>query len=125
MTTRVVLPVLALTTAALVFAATARASCITMTAAEQRARADVIFDGVALEGPTATGVQRFKVTRYLKGRGPAIVRVQTGTKRRADGTGSTTSVSIFAKRGQRWRIFARGNVRKVLQTNICDGSRSR
>ena len=125
MTTRVVLPVLALTTAALVFAATARASCITMTAAEQRARADVIFDGVALEGPTATGVQRFKVTRYLKGRGPAIVRVQTGTKRRADGTGSTTSVSISAKRGQRWRIFARGNVRKVLQTNICDGSRSR
>jgi hypothetical protein len=111
--------------AALVLAGAAGASCAFMTSAVQRARADVIFDGVALEGPTATGVQRFKVTRYLKGRGPAIVRVQTGTKRRADGTRSTTSVSIFAKRGQRWRIFARGNVRKVLQTNICDGSRSR
>ena len=125
MTKRVVLPILALTTSALVFAATARASCLPATAAEQRARADVIFDGVALDGPTATGVQRFKVTRYRKGRGPAIVRVQTGTIRRADGTGSTTSVAIFVKRGERWRIFGRGSAHKSLQTSICDGSRRR
>lgn len=125
MTKRVVLPILALTTSALVFAATARASCLPATAAEQRARADVIFDGVALDGPTATGVQRFKVTRYRKGRGPAIARIQTGTIRRADGTGSTTSVSLVVKRGERWRIFARGSARKVLQTNLCDGSRRR
>ena len=96
-----------------------------MSAAEKRARADVIFDGVALEGPTATGVQRFRVTRYLKGRGPSIVRVATGTIRRADGSGSVTSVSVVAKRGQRWRIFARGSPRKVLRTSICDGSRRR
>ena len=125
MTKRVVLPILALTTSALVFAATARASCLPATAAEQRARADVIFDGVALDGPTATGVQRFKVTRYRKGRGPAIARIQTGTIRRTDGTGSTTSVSLVVKRGERWRIFARGSARKVLQTNLCDGSRRR
>jgi hypothetical protein len=93
------------------------------TAAEQRARADVIFDGVALEGPTATGAQRFKVTRYRKGRGPDIVRVQTGNVRRADGSGVTSSVSLLVKRGQRWRIFARGAARKILQTNLCDGSR--
>ena len=121
--TRRALALVALMAVALMLAGAAGASCIFMPSAEQRARADIIFDGVVLEGPTATGVQRFKVTRYLKGRGPAIVRVQTGTKRRADGTGSTTSVSIFAKRGQRWRIFARGAARKILQTNLCDGSR--
>lgn len=125
MTKRVVLPMFALATSALVFAATARASCLPATAGEQRARADVIFDGVALDGPTATGVQRFKVTQYRKGRGPAIVRVQTGTTRRADGTGSTTSVALFVKRGERWRIFGHGSARKILQTSICDGSRRR
>src|SRR5436309_10991132 len=108
-----------------VLATSALASCIVMTPAEQRARAEVIFDGVALEGPTATGVQRFRVTRFLKGRGPSVVRVQTGTIRRADGSGTTTSVSLFVKRGQRWRIFARGSAQKVLQTNLCDGSSRR
>jgi hypothetical protein len=125
MTRRIGFLLITLMSAALVLAATARASCVVMASAEQRARADVIFDGVALEGPTTTGVQRFRVTRYLKGQGPHIVRVNTGTIRRADGTGSTTSVSLFVKRGERWRIFARGSARKVLQTNLCDGSRSR
>jgi hypothetical protein len=108
---------------ALASATPAQASCIPATAAQQRARADVIFDGVALEGATASGVQRFRVTRYLKGSGPRIVRVATGHIRRADGTGSVTSVSIVAARGQRWRIFARGSARRVLQSNVCDGSR--
>lgn len=107
----------------LVGAATAEASCIFQTVAEQRARADVIFDGVALEGPTATGVQRFKVTGYRKGRGPAIVRVQTGHRVYANGSGSTTSVSIVVRKSQRWRIFGRGNALRILQTSICDGSR--
>jgi len=83
----------------LIVATTAQASCVLVTAAEQRARAQVILDGVALEGPTATGVQRFRATRYLKGTGPRVVRVQTGTIRRLDGTGSTTSVSLRVKRG--------------------------
>ena len=125
MTRRILFLLVTLTAVALVLTATAHASCILETPADQRARADVIFDGVALEGPTSTGVQRFRVTRYRKGRGPAIVRVNTGTIRRADGTGSTTSVSLFVKRGERWRIFARGSARKVLQTNLCDGSRRR
>ena len=93
------------------------------TPAQQRARAAVIFDGLALEGPTATGIQRFRVSRYLKGRGPRIVRVNTGHIRRADGTGTITSVSLFVKRNDRWRIFARGSAQKVLQSNACDGSR--
>jgi hypothetical protein len=108
-----------------ILASTAAASCIQMTAAEQRARANVIFDGVTLDGPTASGIQRFRVTRYLKGRGPRVVRVNTGNIRRADGTGSITSVSITAERGERWRIFARGSSRKILRTSLCDGSRKR
>jgi hypothetical protein len=119
------LAVVAVVIAVLASAATARASCILQTPAEHRARADVIFDGVALDGPTATGVQRFRVTRFLKSRGPAIVRVQTGNKVFADGSGSTTSVSIVVRKGQRWRIFARGSARRILQTNVCDGSRRR
>ncbi len=83
----------------------------------------MIFDGVALEGPTATGIQRFRVIRYLKGRGPQVVRVNTGNIRRADGTGTVTSVSIIVKRGERWRIFARGTTQKVVRTTVCDGSR--
>jgi hypothetical protein len=103
--------------------AAAQASCIPMTGAQHRARADLIFNGVALEGPTATGIQRFRVTRFLKGSGPRIVRVNTGTIRRPDGSGSTTSVSLFVKKGEKWRIFARGFARRVLQSNACDGSR--
>jgi hypothetical protein len=111
--------------AALVGVATAQASCIFQTPAEQRARADVVFDGVALDRPNATGVQRFKVTRYLKNRGPTIVRVQTGHKVFPDGSGSTSSVSIVVRKGERWRIFAQGSPRKILRTSICDGSRRR
>jgi hypothetical protein len=94
-----------------------------MTAAQQRARADIIFEGVALDGPAATGIQRFRVTRYLKGDGPGVVRVKTRNIRRSDGTGQATSVSITVAKGQRWRIYARGSAQKVLLTSVCDGSR--
>jgi hypothetical protein len=97
--------------------------CVRMSAAEQFARAQVVFDGVALVGPTATGIQRFRVTRYRKDRGPEIVRVETGYVRRAGGSGPVSSVSIVVERGERWRIFARGNPQDVLRTTICDGSR--
>lgn len=119
---RLALLVAVAATAALVTAAAAQASCIYSTPAELRARADLIFDGLALEGPTATGVQRFRVTRYRKGRGPTIVRVQTGTIRRADGSGTTTSIALYVRKGERWRIFARGSAKRVLQSNYCDGS---
>jgi|SRR5581483_2605099 len=101
----------------------ANASCIRVTVAQQRAEAQFIFDGRALDGPTPTGIQRFRVSRYLKGRGPTVVRVYTGYKRRADGTGSITSVSVVVARGERWRIFARRVTAGVLQTSQCDGSR--
>jgi hypothetical protein len=119
------LALLAVAAGGLILVPAAEASCIAMSPAEQRARADAIFDGLALEGPTATGVQRFRIIRYLKGRGPRVVRVSTGHIRRADGSGSVTSVSVVAARGERWRIFARGSPRRVLRTSVCDGSRRR
>jgi phosphohistidine phosphatase SixA len=94
-----------------------------MTPAKQRARADVIFDGRALEGPTRSGRQRFRVARYLKGSGPRVVRVYTGRIRRADGTLILTSISVNADRGQRWRIYARRSASGALRTSVCDGSR--
>ena len=120
---RQILSVAAVALLVLGLSSTASASCIRLTAAEQRARADVVFDGVALEGPTATGIQRFRVARYLKGRGPLTVRVNTGNVVRADGSGTVTSVSITVKRGERWRIFAHGDPKRVLRTTACDGSR--
>ena len=114
---------LAAVSLALALGADALASCLPVTPAQQRARADVIFNGVALSGPTSTGIQRFRVTRYVKGRGPAVVRVSTGNIRRADGTGTITSVSLDVRRGERWRIFAHGSASKVLKSSVCDGSR--
>lgn len=83
----------------------------------------MIFDGVALESPAATGVQRFRVVRYRKGHGPSVLRVQTGATRYPDGSGATSSVAILVRRGERWRIFARGSARRVLRTSVCEGSR--
>lgn len=108
-----------------VWAGTAAASCMPTTPAEQRARATVIFDGVSLEGPTGTGIQHFKVSRYLKGHGPRVVRVNTGFVQHADGSGTLTSVSLVVRRGEHWRIFGRGSTQKVIQTNQCDGSTKR
>jgi hypothetical protein len=122
-TKRLLLALAAALVGAAVLASGASASCIPMSQAQQRARADVIFDGVALENPTASGVQRFRISRYLKGRGPQVVRVNTGNVRRADGSGSVTSVSIIVRRGERWRIFGRGSARRVLRTSVCAGSR--
>ena len=115
--------ILSVALASLVLAPSAAASCVPMTAAQQRARAHIIFNGVALDGPTATGIERFRVIRYLKGRGPKIVRLSTGRKRYPGGGGVTTSVSIDARRGQTWRIYARPLRPGIFQTTVCDGSR--
>ena len=104
--------------------ATAYASCIgPLTAKEYAQRADVIFVGTALEGPTSTGIQRFQVERYLKGTGSETAAVSTGVEARSDGTGMTTSVSVDVSEGERWKIYARSRPgSEVLETNLCDGS---
>jgi hypothetical protein len=107
--------------AALVLSTAARASCIPATETEQRERAEVIFDGVALEGPTESGRQQFRVERYLKGSGADLVPVATGVTRNADGTGSVTSVSVNVAAGERWRIYGRV-VDGAVETSVCAGS---
>jgi len=102
---------------------TAHAACSGLTVKERWARAEVVIDARALESATPTGVQRFRVIRYLKGHGPAIVRVNTGVVVQADGSGSAGGESLFVRRGQRWRIFAQGSPRRTLRSSVCDGSR--
>jgi hypothetical protein len=104
--------------------ATSSASCIgPLTGKQLEARADVIFVGVALEGPTPTGIQRFRVDRYLKGTGPEIEPVATGVVARPDGTGSITSVSVDVKAGERWQVYAtKPSESDVLETSECAGS---
>jgi len=123
MNRRLLLTTAAVLTALCALVSTAQASCVPFTKAQQRARASVIFNAVALQGPTSTGIQRFRVTRWLKGFGPRIVRVNTMNSRRPDGSGTTTSVSLVVSKGQRWRIYGRGSARRVIQSNVCDGSR--
>jgi hypothetical protein len=110
---------------ALALPATSYASCIgPLTDKQYERRADVIFVGVALEGPTSTGIQRFAVDWYLKGTGPETAAVSTGVEARSDGTGMTTSVSVDVSEGEQWRIYARKRPgSEVLETNLCDGSR--
>ena len=102
--------------------AEAHASCAPVSSSDRWKLAAVIVDARALEGPTATGVQRFRVIRYLKGRGPALVRVETGVARNPYGSWVASSEGLFVRRGERWRIFARGPSRRILRTSICDGS---
>ncbi len=109
--------------ATLALAPVAEASCIPITPAQQRAQAKVIFEGIALDSPTATGVQRFRVTRYLKGSGSMRVRVRTGEVRYPGGGGVVTSVSIHVVRGEKWRIFSRDSAQRVMHTSVCDGSK--
>jgi hypothetical protein len=100
----------------------ARGACAPSTPMERWKRADVIIDARALEGPTASGVQRFRVVRYLKGRGPTAIRAATGVAHRPDGSGVASGEGLLVRSGERWRIFARGSARAVLRTSACDGS---
>jgi hypothetical protein len=99
-------------------ASSASASCVLSTEDERIGWADVIFEGTALEGATETGVQRFRVSRYLKSGGPEVVSVQTGRT----ASGRTTSVSIKVEAGSEWRIFGRGSPDAIVDTSVCQGS---
>jgi hypothetical protein len=103
-------------------AADARAACVAESASEHWRLAAIIVDARALEGPTGTGVQRFRVLRYLKGGGPAVIRVATGVARNRDGSGWTSSEGLFVRRGERWRIFSNSSARGIVRTSVCDGS---
>ena len=105
------------------------ASCAALTPAQQFKAAHVVFDGTMLSGPTAlagghpalSSPARVRVTGYLKGRGPAVVRVDTGSA--AGGGGIVVSEDgIEPVVGQRWRIYSDSS-REPFTTSICAGSR--
>ena len=102
--------------ALLVAAAPAGASCIRQTPAEQRARAQVILEGVVTSASGRDAVVR--VERYRKGTGPREVRL-AGAGRR----GLPTSISIAPRPRERWLVLARRRGAGVLETTQCDGSR--
>jgi len=62
-----------------------------------------------------------RVIRYLKGRGPRIVRVQTALRMDRNGVVENAE-GIEPRAGQRWRIFTGGR-RQPFATSICSGSR--
>lgn len=101
----------------------ADASCVYISPEQQFATADVIFDGVALEGATATGIQRFRVLAYIKSSGPDVARIRTGTRLLPGGLMSTTSVAVDAQAGDTWRIYAMRRADGTLATSVCHGSR--
>jgi hypothetical protein len=86
-------------------------SCAPVSDKELYRNADVIFDGVALSGPASpielVSPARFKVIRYLKGRGPDIVRVETAMANPWEDHTLISGMPWFAT-GDAWRIY--GNV---------------
>lgn len=89
----------------------------------------MVFTGTALPGPTAsagsagavlTSPARFRVTRYLKGSGPAVVTVQTALT--ANGSGiAADEDGIEPRAGQRWTIYTTSQ-RVPYDTSDCAGS---
>ena len=108
----------------------ARASCAALSDAEQRALADVVFEGVALAGEIDNGTllspARFRVDRYLKGSGSGVVQVTTAYESSGPfgllGTSLVSTVGITPRPGERWRILAQTKSENALDTSICLGS---
>jgi hypothetical protein len=105
------------------------ASCAALTPAQQFKAAHVVFDGTMLSGPTVLvggrpalrSPARVRVIRYLKGHGPVVVRVETGSA--AAGGGIVVSEDgIEPLAGQSWRIYSDAS-RQPFTTSICAGSR--
>jgi hypothetical protein len=105
------------------------ASCVGLTARQQYRSARLVFDGSMLAGATVvvgrhrvlSSPARVAVTRYLKGHGPRIVRVQTAVTAASNGV-TENSEGITPRVGERWRIFT-DRSRQPLPTSDCNGSR--
>jgi hypothetical protein len=111
----------------LIVPSAAYASCVEMSEAEQRDRADVVFEGRALPGPETDGSlltpARFEVEEYLEGDGPDVVDVVTASRDEGGGIVSHVSVGVSPRAGETWRIYARRpTVDGPLETSECDGS---
>ncbi len=101
------------------------ASCAALSPAEQFAAARVVLVGVMLPGPaTQAGVlgspARMRVERYLKGRGPRTVRVDTAVTIEGDSTGVSED-GIEPRAGERWKIYTQSRG-QPFGTSSCAGS---
>jgi hypothetical protein len=99
-----------------------------------RARADVVFDAVALSGPAVAGrllsPARMQVLRYRKGGGPRTVAVTTGLRDELTGLSIGTEGEFIPEPGETWRIYGRlrgtpSRVRRgeAVPTSVCFGTR--
>ena len=101
------------------------ASCAALSPAEQFAAARVVLVGDMLPGPaTQDGVlgspARVRVERYLKGRGPRVVQVDTAVSIQGDSTGVAED-GIEPRAGERWKIYTRSRG-QPFDTSLCAGS---
>ncbi len=103
------------------------ASCAGLSPAKQVADARVVIVGKMLPGVTLSygnhvlaSPARVRVLRYLKGRGPKTVRVETAIARMPGGI-QTTEDGITPTAGQLWKIYSTSK-RSPYQTATCAGS---
>jgi hypothetical protein len=102
------------------------AACASLSPAKHLASAQIAFAGTMLPGPTVKlgGQQvlrspaRVRVTRYLKGTGPAVVSVTTAISHAGD---TANAEGIEPQPGQQWTIYTPSR-HMPYQTSICDGS---
>ena len=102
------------------------ASCVGLSARQQLELARLVFVGRARPGPTAhvdgrnvlISPARFRVLRYIKGHGPANLRVDTAVP----ANGVVAEDGIVPQAGESWRIYTRSR-HGPYDTNICLGSR--
>lgn len=121
---------LAMMTAALVHGllATPAAACPRANEYDSYRLAEVAFIGVAQDGPTdrhgyLMSPATFEVVEYLKGSGPARLKVETGATPAAKRKGPhPASYGISPRANDKWQVF--GELRGgVVRTSICVGSR--
>ena len=104
------------------------ASCVGLSPTAQFAMARLVFVGRMLPGPTIGGDSRgvlgspatMHVDRYLKGHGPATVRVDTAARIERNGIAGIED-GIEPHAGQRWKIYTTSR-RQPFATSICAGS---
>lgn len=112
----------------------AEASCIETNKVKAHIQADVVFEGVALDGPTVphgdteilTSPMSFRVTRYVKGDGPPVVKVHGGTPPPlgpGDPVGPFSTNLLPVEAGQTWRIYGDGSPDGIVRASSCTSYR--
>ena|SRR5262245_43933494 len=102
------------------------AECAAVSAARYLAEARVAFIGTMLageavkfgDGAVLLSPAKVRISRYLKGRGPRIVRVRTAAESANAGNGE----GIEPQAGQRWLIYSPSKI-SPFDTSVCAGSR--